>query len=137
MNLFCLFCDIVFNWKIRFLLSAQSFDFSDYYDWKILEDFPIFCQRYMINNSGNCLLLSWKAFFNFFWAFLASVRSFFGLLDLKKSYKIKIFYFFDPSSWWEDPAMDFIIYIGSLYPPVVIVCGTDRVHGGQLWAPES
>jgi len=33
--------------------------------------------------------------------------------------------------------MGFIIHIGSLYPPVVIVCGTDRVHGGQLWAPES
>ncbi len=33
--------------------------------------------------------------------------------------------------------MGFIIYIGSLYPPVVIVCGADWVQGGQMWAPES
>jgi hypothetical protein len=33
--------------------------------------------------------------------------------------------------------MDFIIYIGRLYPPVVHVTNTDWVQGGQLWAPES
>ncbi len=33
--------------------------------------------------------------------------------------------------------MNFIIYICRPYPPVVIVCGTDWVQEGLLWAPES
>ncbi len=33
--------------------------------------------------------------------------------------------------------MDFIIYNGRLYPPVIILTDTDWVQGGQLWATES
>jgi len=33
--------------------------------------------------------------------------------------------------------MNFIIYIGRLYPPVVIVSGTEWVQEGLQWALES
>jgi hypothetical protein len=42
---------------------------------------------------------------------------------IKKSIFFLLFY---------DPAIIFIIFIGSLYPPVVIVTNKDWVQGGQL-----